>query len=246
MVGVVGHLHGHPLLGCRRLSGTEGGPGIRSRHPHRHHRRRRVECRQAQAGPGRERHHPVHRRQFGRHRGRRHLHPARPLHPAGKLSRGSDRHLRAGIHQLPAGWCAGHPVPHSLPQILRQRHARQVPLPRSDGHHTGARVGREGRQPGQAAAGSRPDRRSVRLHRGHLRLVERELHHPLLLVGRDAGRKDQAGVQGERRCGRAGLGLHCRPKVRRHHLLRLAGRVVDHHPRHVHLLGRRRAEPVES
>ena len=40
--------------------------------------------------------------------------PCRPLHPAGKIS-GNDGQLHADVHQLLAGWCAGHPVPDSLP-----------------------------------------------------------------------------------------------------------------------------------
>ena len=43
-----------------------------------------------------------------------HLYPAGPLHPAGKIS-GNDGQLHADVHQLLAGWCAGHPVPDSLP-----------------------------------------------------------------------------------------------------------------------------------
>ena len=42
------------------------------------------------------------------------VYPAGPLHPAGKIS-GNDGQLHADVHQLPAGWCAGHPVPDSLP-----------------------------------------------------------------------------------------------------------------------------------
>ena len=41
-----------------------------------------------------------------------HLYPASPLHPAGKIS-GNDGQLHADVHQLLAGWCAGHPVPDS-------------------------------------------------------------------------------------------------------------------------------------
>ena len=88
-----------------------------------------------------------------------------------------------------------------------------------------------------AAAGRRSDRRSVRLHRGHFRLVERKLYYPLLLVGRNAGREDQAGVQSERRRSRIGFGLYRRLKICCYYLLRLTGRVVDHHSWHVTHLG---------
>ena len=171
------------------------------------------------------------------YRGWCHLYPTRPLYLAGKLSTGSGRHFCPSIHQLTAGRCIGHPVPHSLPQILCQRHARQVSFPRSHSYHTGACVGRERWQPGQAAAGRRSDRRSVRLHRGYLRLVERKLYYPLLLVGRNAGREDQAGVQSERRRSRIGFGLYRRLKICCYYLLRLTGRVVDHHSWHVTHLG---------
>ena len=99
------------------------------------------------------------------------------------------------------------------------------------------KYGRERWQSGQAAAGRRSDRRSVRLHRGHFRLVERELYYPFLFMGRDAGREDQASVQSERRRSRIGSGLYRRLKICCYYLLRLTGRVVDHHSWHVTHLG---------
>ena len=76
----MGYSDGHPLFGRSRLSGAEGGTSIRSRHPHRHHCRRRIGCRQTQKRIGRKRHYPVYRCQLGRHRGRCHLHPSGTLY----------------------------------------------------------------------------------------------------------------------------------------------------------------------
>ena len=78
---------GHPLFGRSRLSGAEGRTSIRSRHPHRHHCRRRIGCRQTQKRIGRKRHYPVYRCQLRRHRGRCHLHPSRTLYSPRNLSR---------------------------------------------------------------------------------------------------------------------------------------------------------------
>lgn len=46
----------------------------------------------------------------------------------------------AQLYQFPAGRCAGYSFPYPLPQIFRERHARQVSLPRGDSHHTSARL----------------------------------------------------------------------------------------------------------
>ena len=45
--GAVGYRHGGTVFGSGSLSGAESGTGIRSRHPHRHYRRRRVRRSQA-------------------------------------------------------------------------------------------------------------------------------------------------------------------------------------------------------
>ena len=175
MVGHVGHPHGRALLGCCGLPRTEGGAGLRSRHTHCHHCRGRVYRRQAQAGLGRECHYPEHRCLLGCRRRRGYLHPACHLHSAGKVP-GNERIVPQHLPQLFARRCAGHPVPHPLPQILRQRHARQVSLPGGHSHHSGAGFWTEGGLAGQAAAHRRTGGRSLRLRRGHLRLVERECH----------------------------------------------------------------------
>ena len=47
---------------------------------------------------------------------------------------------------------------------------------------------------GQAAAARRTGGRSLRLHRGNVRMVERELHHTRVRLGRDARRQGQARV----------------------------------------------------
>ena len=52
----------------------------------------------------------------------------------------------------------------------------QVSLPRGHGYHAGARLGRAGRQSGQAPSALRFDRWSLRFYREHVRIVERELY----------------------------------------------------------------------
>ena len=56
------------------------------------------------------------------------------------LSERNHRHLCTSLYQFPAGRCAGYSLPYPLPQIFRERHARQVSLPRGDSHHTSARL----------------------------------------------------------------------------------------------------------
>ena len=136
----MGYSDGHSIFGRSRLSGAEGGASIRSRHPHRHHCRRRIGCRQTQKRIGRKRHYPVYRCQLGRHRGRCHLHPSGTLYSPRDLSERNHRHLCTSLYQFPAGRCAGYSLPYPLPQIFRERHARQVSLPRSNSHHTSARL----------------------------------------------------------------------------------------------------------
>lgn len=52
----------------------------------------------------------------------------------------NHRYLCTSLYQLSAGRCAGYSLPYPLPQIFRERHARQVSLPRGDSHHTSARL----------------------------------------------------------------------------------------------------------
>ena len=56
----------------------------------------------------------IHRRLFGSHSGRSHLHIARPLYIAGQIPR-NDSQLLSDVCQLTAGRCFGNPVPHPLP-----------------------------------------------------------------------------------------------------------------------------------
>ena len=127
----MGYHHGYYLFGSSSLSWTESRTSIRSRHSDCHHRRRGVKRHQAERRLGRKRHHPVHRCLLGRDCSGSHLYPACPLHSSGKIS-GNDRQLHADVHQLPAGWCIGHPLPDSIPEIFRQGKARRIPLPGSD------------------------------------------------------------------------------------------------------------------
>ena len=171
MVGDMGRADGHALLGCCCLSGTEGGPGVRGRHPHRHHCRGHQHGCKAQQGTGRERHHSVDRCLLGCRGGRCHLHAARHLYPASQVSRDVGL-VPEDIPLVAVGRHHRHLVPHPLPQVFRERHARQVSLPRSHGHDTGAGERSQGQRPGQAVADSRTGGRTLRLHRGYLRLVE--------------------------------------------------------------------------
>ena len=221
----MGHTHGHAVLGRRCLPRTEGGTGVRGRHTHSHHSRGRVYGGEAQQGPRRERHHTEHRRVLGSRGGGCHLHPAGHIHTSGQVP-GDERVVSQGVHIIAAWRHLRHTVPHTVPQVLRERHARQVPLPRGHGHHTGARERRQGRQPGQAAAAGRTRGRTLRLHSGHVRVVERELHHARGGMGPGPCRPCQAGVQGQHGRGGARTGLHRGPEVRVHHLPRLVRRVV--------------------
>ena len=72
--------------------------------------------------------------------GRCHLHPSGTLYSPRNLSERNHRHLCTSLYQFPAGRCAGYSFPYPLPQIFRERHARQVSLPRGDSHHTSARL----------------------------------------------------------------------------------------------------------
>ena len=62
---------------------------------------------------------PVYRSLFRSDCGRSDLHTSCSLYPSGKISR-DDGYLHAGVHQFPAGWCIGNPVPDSFPEIFRK------------------------------------------------------------------------------------------------------------------------------
>ena len=223
----MGCAHGDALFGSSGLSGTEGGSGVRGGHPHSHHCRGRVDSSQAQQGTGRERHHTVDRCLFGSRGGRCHLHAARHLHPSGEVPRHAGR-LPEDLHGLGTGRYPGYPVPHTLPQILCLGNARQVSFPRGYRYDTGAGERCQGRRPGQAVAAGRYRGRSLRLHRGHFRMVERELHQPCDRLGRGAGRQGKARVQDQHQCSRTGTGLYHRTEVRPLYHTGFALRVVAH------------------
>ena len=220
-----------PLLGRRSLSRTEGRPGLRGGHPHRHPGGRPLE-RSPQEGLSQpERDYPIHRRLLGRSGGGRHLHPAGHLHP------GPGCQLHADGPLLTAGRRTGYPLPHPLPEILRQGDARQVPLPRSNGHHAGAGQRRERRQERQNPCAQRSDRRSLRLCRGHLRHLGGDHQHHRDPLGRRGCRQGETGPETQYRRGRAGSRLYRRPQICFHHLLRLVPRLAGDHPAHQPDLG---------
>ena len=66
--------------------------------------------------------------------GRCHLHFARTLHLARQRLPNRNQ-LLAGVYRLLARRYSRYPVPHPLPQVLRQGATRQVPLPRSHGNN---------------------------------------------------------------------------------------------------------------
>ena len=93
-----------------------------------YHRRRSEHCHQAQQGVGRECHYSEHRCLFRCRGSRSHLHLASHLHPSGKVSRDDDL-FHQDIHGIGSRWCAWHSLSDSIPQIFRERHARQVSVP---------------------------------------------------------------------------------------------------------------------
>ena len=145
LFGHDGHHYGRRLLGRRGIPRPQGRTGLRSGHPHRHHRRGHGVGAGQEEHAGTERHHPVDRRLVGRDRRRSDLHPPGTLHP------GARRRLLSGIPLVAVRRTAGHRPADPLPQILRQGDARQIPLPRGHGDHRSPRLGREGRLAGQTA-----------------------------------------------------------------------------------------------
>ncbi len=122
---------------------------------------------------------PVHRFRLGRGRGRRDLHPAGHLHPGP----GRAHQLPADVPGLAAGRFPGHPAADPLPALLRQGHARRVPVPRGHGLDRGADGGRGRRRPGGRAG-------QERRHRHALPAAEPPDHRPLagdLLAPRPSG-----------------------------------------------------------
>ncbi|CCY36995.1 unknown [Alistipes sp. CAG:831] len=185
----------HHLLRRSRLPRPEGRTGLRGRHTYINNSGRTLQRIQAQERLGRECHHPVHWSLLRRNRGRSHLHPPRPVHPAGQIP-GTDCGFLQDIPQFPHRRRPRHPAAHSFPQILRKGAARQISLPRGHCHHSGARQRRIRRQRGQDPADQRSDRRTLRLHRLHLRLVVRSVHLQGTALGRTGGYQRQAPVQG--------------------------------------------------
>ena len=91
---------------------------------------------QAQQGIGRECHYSKHRCMFGCRGSWSHLHLACYLYPPIKISR-HDGVVREDIHGFRIGWNLGYFVLNTFPQVLCQRHARQISFPRSHRNDTG-------------------------------------------------------------------------------------------------------------
>ena len=224
LLGHDGRHHGRRLLGRRGLPRPQGRAGLRSRHPHRHHRRRHGLGAGQEEHAGTERHHPVDRRLVGRDRRRGDLHPPGPLHP------GARRRLLAGVPFVAVRRTAGHRAADPLPQILRQGDARQIPLPRGHGDHRSPRLGREGRIASQTAGRRGPRGRSLRLRGRHVRPLDRIGLDAHLRMGRRRRRQIQGGLRPQHLGRRAGTGLHHRPEIRHDHHRRIVPRVVRDRP----------------
>ena len=182
LFGRVRHRDGDRLLGCRRLSRPEGRTGVRGRYPDRDHRRRRRQSDRPQRYARTERHHPVDRLQLGRDRRRS------DFYAAGALHSGIGGPFLPDIPVVAFRRSARHSAADPFPQVFRQGHAREIPVPRGHRDDRGARVRREEGRSGQAAGLQRSDRRVVRLRGRHVRLVDRERLDASGRVGNAAGR----------------------------------------------------------
>ena len=175
---------------------------------------------------------------LGRDCGRCHLHPPCALHSSGKISR-NHRQLHAGVSQLAARRHPGHPVFHPLPQIFREGYARQISLPRSHSHHSGAHLRRRqqgvDRRTGKDTRCVGADWRHLRLCRGHLRLLGRDCLHCCFRLGSTDCRKDKSGVELQHRRSAARPWLHRWSALFVYHLCRLSLRVVGAYPTARHL-----------
>ncbi len=175
---------------------------------------------------------PVHRLGLGRGGGRRHLHPAGHLHPGP----GQADQLPADVPGLAAGRLPGHPAADPLPALLRQGHARGVPLPRGHRVHRGAGRGRGRRRPGRragAAAAAWPWLYQLFSHQT-LGVWRETFSTTAFDLGPEGLRQVAPRVQhADRGCG-AGPGLHHRPAVRADHRLRVVPELVGPgaHDRH--------------
>ena len=202
LFGRVRDRHGDYFFGRRRLPRTSGGAGLRGGHPYRHHCRGRGQPRRPQEHARTERHHPVDRFHVGRDRRRG------DLYVAGALHSGTRGPFLSDFPFVAVRRAARYPAAHPVPEIFRQGHARQVPVPRGYGHDRGARLRREERQSGQVAGRERTGRWTVRFRRRNVRLVDRGDIDPHRDMGDPAGRQDEARLQDQHRRGRAGAGLH--------------------------------------
>ena len=207
LLGHDGHNHGRDILGRGGIPRSQGGTGVRGRHTHRHHRRRRRHRPRQEEHAGTERHHTIHRRQLGRHRRRRHLHPAGTLYPR------AGGALLSDIPLVAAGRRAGHSASDPLPQILRQGDARQIPLPRGYGYNRSARLGREGRRPSQTAGRGGSRGRCLRLYRQHLRRMDRSRIDTYMRVRRNVCRQVQGGILAQYGCRRTRPRIYYRFEV---------------------------------
>ena len=69
--------------------------------------------------------------QLGRHRGRLPSSPLPALYILQETYRKKSAVTFASLYRFPAGRCTGHSFPYPFHQIFRERHARQVSLPRA-------------------------------------------------------------------------------------------------------------------
>ena len=107
------------VLSRRSLSGIKGRTSIRGGYSYRHYCCRSLRSCQKKKCVRRKCYYPVYRSLFRSDCGRSDLHTSCSLYPSGKISR-DDGYLHAGVHQFPAGWCIGNPVPNSYPEIFRK------------------------------------------------------------------------------------------------------------------------------
>ena len=233
MVARMGSAHGRHLQRCHGIPRSEGRPGVRSRHPHHHHRRWTGERHQAQGPSWRERHDTVHRSMLRHDCRRSHLHPSRTLHPRLQIPRcRHHRQLLRGLPLQPPRRLHRHPLPHPLPQVFREGEARRIPLPRSHRLHTGAHLGRGRRQFGAAPGDCLGSGRTLRLCRQHLRRMGRELHLGILHPRPAVRHEDETLLLVQHFGSPARYGLHHRSEVCRHHVCRFGAHLVDCRARH--------------
>ena len=166
------------------------------------------------------------------------------VYSQGKIPR-NDRDIHADVHQFIAWRYSWYIVPHSFPQVFCKGEAWRIPIPRGYSKYTGACVGREGRQPGEASAHRRSHWWSVRLYRCYIRLVERERDNTHSRLGRGGCRQGKGGAQDQYRCRCAWSWMYHRSQVCYHHLRGFTPRMVGNCSRNGIDIRRSGAEYVE-